>query len=94
MERHVLRNTEKRPKYHCCESDLCNHDNFEVIKYGTKGAFFPCKVGKINCPVLLINGCDDQNWAVTEYAKDVSTHTHTYSGHVYSIFMFPVGFDL
>lgn len=41
-----------------------------------KGAFF-CKVGKIECPVLLVNGCDDQNWAVEEYAKDVSRHTHT-----------------
>lgn len=62
-----------------------------------KVLFFSCKVGKINCPVLLVNGCDDQNWAVTEYAKDVSinTHTHTaYSGHVYSIFMFVIGFDL
>lgn len=28
-------------------------------------------VGKISCPVLLVNGCDDQNWAVMEYAKDI-----------------------
>lgn len=54
----------------------------------SKVLFFLCKVGKVNCPVLLVNGCDDQNWAVTEYAKDVSKHTHThtaYSGHVYSL---------
>lgn len=40
------------------------------------GSFF-CKVGKIECPVLLVNGLDDQNWAVDEYAEDVSRHTHT-----------------
>ncbi|XP_011611535.2 peroxisomal succinyl-coenzyme A thioesterase-like isoform X1 [Takifugu rubripes] len=28
-------------------------------------------VGKIECPVLLVNGYDDQNWAVEEYAKDI-----------------------
>lgn len=42
-----------------------------------KGAFFSCKVGKIECPVLLVNGFDDQNWAVEEYAQDVSRHSHT-----------------
>lgn len=31
-----------------------------------------CKVGKINCPVLLVNGSDDQNWPASECAEDVS----------------------
>ncbi|KAG7244123.1 hypothetical protein INR49_004869 [Caranx melampygus] len=29
-------------------------------------------VGKINCPVLLVNGCDDQNWPSVESAEDVN----------------------
>ncbi|KAM6895755.1 peroxisomal succinyl-coenzyme A thioesterase-like [Xenentodon cancila] len=28
-------------------------------------------VGKINCPVLLLNGCDDQNWSSVESADDI-----------------------
>ena len=34
-----------------------------------------CQVGRIECPLLLVNGDDDQNWATTESAEDVSTHT-------------------
>lgn len=34
-------------------------------------------MGKINCPMLLVNGLDDQNWATVEFSDDVSTHTHT-----------------
>lgn len=91
MERHVFRNTEKGPKEHRCESDSPG-DRFEVITYGSKfkGAFSGCKVGKVNCPVLLVNGCDDQNWAVTEYAKDVSARSHSPR----RTRVFNLGFDL
>lgn len=59
-----------------------------------KAAFF-CKVGKIECPVLLVNGCDDQNWATEEYAEDVRRHTHSlHNGHAYHMLMFPVCLDL
>ncbi|XP_070785453.1 peroxisomal succinyl-coenzyme A thioesterase-like [Enoplosus armatus] len=29
-------------------------------------------VGKINCPVLLINGHDDQNWPTVEFSEDIA----------------------
>uniref|UniRef100_A0A3Q0RWW4 Acyl-CoA thioesterase 17 n=1 Tax=Amphilophus citrinellus TaxID=61819 RepID=A0A3Q0RWW4_AMPCI len=29
-------------------------------------------VGKINCPMLLVNGCDDQNWPAVETAEEVA----------------------
>uniref|UniRef100_A0A3Q3WJC7 Uncharacterized protein n=1 Tax=Mola mola TaxID=94237 RepID=A0A3Q3WJC7_MOLML len=29
-------------------------------------------VGKINCPLLLVNGDDDQNWPVVQYAQDIT----------------------
>uniref|UniRef100_A0A3B4FWE2 Acyl-coenzyme A thioesterase 1-like n=1 Tax=Pundamilia nyererei TaxID=303518 RepID=A0A3B4FWE2_9CICH len=29
-------------------------------------------VGRINCPMLLVNGCDDQNWPTVETAEEVS----------------------
>lgn len=32
-------------------------------------------MGKIECPLLLINAIDDQNWPTTEFAKHVSMHT-------------------
>ena len=34
-------------------------------------------MGRIECPLLLVNGDDDQNWATTESAEDVSSHTLT-----------------
>lgn len=33
-------------------------------------------MGRIKCPLMLVVGEDDQNWATVESAKDVSTHTH------------------
>ncbi|XP_005742394.1 acyl-coenzyme A thioesterase 1-like [Pundamilia nyererei] len=30
------------------------------------------EVGRINCPMLLVNGCDDQNWPTVETAEEVS----------------------
>ncbi len=30
------------------------------------------KVGRIKCPLLLVNAGDDQNWASVESAEDVS----------------------
>ncbi|XP_076731798.1 acyl-coenzyme A thioesterase 1 isoform X1 [Maylandia zebra] len=30
------------------------------------------EVGRINCPTLLVNGCDDQNWPTVETAEDVA----------------------
>ncbi|MED6237587.1 hypothetical protein ATANTOWER_028530, partial [Ataeniobius toweri] len=27
-------------------------------------------VAKINCPLLLVNGCDDQNWCAVETADE------------------------
>lgn len=30
------------------------------------------EVGRINCPTLLVNGCDDQNWPTVEMAEDVA----------------------
>ncbi|MED6270896.1 hypothetical protein CHARACLAT_014831 [Characodon lateralis] len=29
-------------------------------------------VAKINCPLLLVNGCDDQYWCAVETADDIS----------------------
>uniref|UniRef100_A0A3P9QEI4 Acyl-coenzyme A thioesterase 1-like n=1 Tax=Poecilia reticulata TaxID=8081 RepID=A0A3P9QEI4_POERE len=29
-------------------------------------------VAKINCPLMLVNGCDDQNWCSVETADDIS----------------------
>ncbi|XP_007575225.1 acyl-coenzyme A thioesterase 1-like [Poecilia formosa] len=29
-------------------------------------------VAKINCPLMLVNGCDDQNWCAVETADDIS----------------------
>ncbi|XP_070709679.1 peroxisomal succinyl-coenzyme A thioesterase-like [Pempheris klunzingeri] len=34
-------------------------------------------VGKINCPMLLVNGHDDQNWATVEYSEDIAQMMHT-----------------
>lgn len=34
------------------------------------------QVGKINCPLLLINGTDDQNWPAVECSEEVSLDTH------------------
>ncbi|XP_039457492.1 peroxisomal succinyl-coenzyme A thioesterase-like [Oreochromis aureus] len=30
------------------------------------------EVGRINCPMLLVNGCDDQNWPTVETAEEVA----------------------
>lgn len=30
------------------------------------------QVGRINCPMLLVNGCDEQNWPTVETAEEVS----------------------
>uniref|UniRef100_A0A665UG70 Acyl-CoA thioesterase 15 n=1 Tax=Echeneis naucrates TaxID=173247 RepID=A0A665UG70_ECHNA len=31
-----------------------------------------CQVGKISCPILLVNGQDDQNWPSVESAEDIA----------------------
>ena len=36
-------------------------------------------MGKINCPILLVNGKDDQNVPADECAEDVRAHTHTHT---------------
>ena len=45
------------------------------------GPLSHCQVGRIKCPLLLVNGDDDQNWATTESAEDVSSHTHSSHSH-------------
>uniref|UniRef100_A0A3Q2WHY0 Acyl-coenzyme A thioesterase 4-like n=1 Tax=Haplochromis burtoni TaxID=8153 RepID=A0A3Q2WHY0_HAPBU len=40
-------------------------------------------VGRINCPMLLVNGCDDQNWPTVETAEEVSGKEHLLSRLAY-----------
>lgn len=53
--------------------ETCNLKNMNKTNVGKK---YLCKVGKINFPLLLVNGCDDKNVLSTKCAEDVSIHTH------------------
>uniref|UniRef100_A0A3Q3IHS2 Uncharacterized protein n=1 Tax=Monopterus albus TaxID=43700 RepID=A0A3Q3IHS2_MONAL len=46
-------------------------------------------VGKINCPMLLVNGHDDQNWPTVEYAEQVSKHLMMRKGHLLTRVEYP-----
>ncbi|XP_075886496.1 acyl-coenzyme A thioesterase 1-like [Nelusetta ayraudi] len=47
-------------------------------------------VGKINFPLLLVNGCDDQNVVSTEYAKDMSQRmTAAGKKHLLTVLNYP-----
>ncbi|XP_047431803.1 peroxisomal succinyl-coenzyme A thioesterase-like isoform X2 [Mugil cephalus] len=75
-----LSRTKTIPGFH---DDLINYydkvrvdENNHHIWKGIGMALFnePTKVdvGKINCPMLLISGCDDQNWPAVETVEDIS----------------------
>ncbi|XP_035535837.1 peroxisomal succinyl-coenzyme A thioesterase-like isoform X1 [Morone saxatilis] len=58
---------------HMARVDENNHHiwryiGLEVMKDPSK----KLDVGKINCPMLLVNGCDDQNWPAVESAEDIA----------------------
>uniref|UniRef100_A0A3B5Q2D1 Acyl-CoA thioesterase 15 n=1 Tax=Xiphophorus maculatus TaxID=8083 RepID=A0A3B5Q2D1_XIPMA len=47
-------------------------------------------VAKINCPLLLVNGCDDQNWCAVETADDISkTMNAAGKGHLLTRLDYP-----
>ena len=43
------------------------------------------KVGRIQCPVLLVNGDDDQNWATVESAEDVRKKEKKYLPYLFNL---------
>lgn len=46
-----------------------------VVVFNVRSVFFTyTKVGRIKCPLLLVNAGDDQNWASVESAEDVRTY--------------------
>uniref|UniRef100_A0A665UFQ6 Acyl-CoA thioesterase 15 n=1 Tax=Echeneis naucrates TaxID=173247 RepID=A0A665UFQ6_ECHNA len=70
-------------KPRCCVCISCNHSYLpgKHITDGYSGLLKPvtstrfksalCQVGKISCPILLVNGQDDQNWPSVESAEDL-----------------------
>jgi len=47
-------------------------------------------MGRIQCPVLLVNGDDDQNWATVESAEDITKMMHAAGNeHLLTILTYP-----
>ncbi|XP_041833104.1 peroxisomal succinyl-coenzyme A thioesterase-like [Melanotaenia boesemani] len=53
-----------------------NEDNHQIWRNANLNLInepsLKLNVGKMNCPVLLVNGCDDQNWPAVETAADIA----------------------
>uniref|UniRef100_A0A8C9XEE5 Acyl-CoA thioesterase 16 n=1 Tax=Sander lucioperca TaxID=283035 RepID=A0A8C9XEE5_SANLU len=69
----------------CCVCVSGNHlyprgGSIKEVHQPTLKSFFlviSFKVGRINCPVMVVNSHDDQNWATVESSEDVSSNLLT-----------------
>uniref|UniRef100_I3KNF8 Acyl-CoA thioesterase 15 n=1 Tax=Oreochromis niloticus TaxID=8128 RepID=I3KNF8_ORENI len=61
------------PRCIVCISSNHYHPPGTTLKAGFKIlSKYVLFVGRINCPMLLVNGCDDQNWPTVETAEEVA----------------------